>query len=222
MKKRTISYVLAALLSAMVSAQASADQLGYVTDPNGVIVRDGMTNCVHTISWTAAIAVVGCDGVVAKKVLPKKVAAPAPAPVRVVAPAPAPVVAPVEVKAAPAPVAEVKEAAKPIVLEGASFATGSAKLLKSADKQLNEVVEAVKQEPNIKLEVSGYTDNRGKKSSNLLLSKKRAEAVKAYLVKHGVAADRVSAMGHGETNQFGDNSTEEGRAANRRVEINSK
>jgi OOP family OmpA-OmpF porin len=221
MKQRTTGYVLGAFLSAMVCAQAGADPMGYVSDVNGNIVKDAAGNCVHSGSWTAANAVVpGCDGFVAKKKeAPKVVAAPAPMPAPVAAPAPAPVMAMPEV--APAPVVEAKAAPKPIVIEGASFSTGSAKLLKSADKQLNEVAADAKQDPSIKLEVSGYTDSRGKKASNLALSKKRAEAVKAYLVKHGVAAHRITAVGHGATDQFGDNKTEEGRAANRRVEINS-
>lgn len=221
MKQQTTSYVLAAVLSAVVSMQASADPLGYVSASNGTIAKDSAGNCVHTSSWTAANAVVpGCDGFVEKKPEPKKVApAPAPAPV-VVAPAPAPVVAKPEVVAAP--VAEVKAVAKPVVLEGANFSTGSAKLLKAADAKLNEVVDAAKQNPATQFEVVGYTDNQGKKAANLHLSTKRAEAVKAYLVKHGVAAKRISIAGKGEADPVGDNSTAAGRAANRRVEISSK
>jgi OOP family OmpA-OmpF porin len=217
MKQRTISYILAALLSAMVSTQASADPVGYVSDSDGKIVKDSSGNCVHTSSWTAALAVPGCDGFVAKKAAPKVVAAPAPAPVVVAAPAPAPVVVKPEVVTVP-----VVEAAKSHVLGGDTFKTGSAKLTKSDIKELNEVAADAKQNPNLKLEVVGYTDNRGKKASNLALSKKRAEAVKVYLVKHGVATHRITAVGKGETSEFGDNSSEAGRAANRRVEISSK
>jgi OOP family OmpA-OmpF porin len=217
MKQRT-SYVLAAFLSAAVSTQVNADPLGYVSDSSGQIVRDSSGDCVHTGSWTTANAVVpGCDGFVAKKMAPKVVAAPAPAPAPVVVPAPAPVVVP-----PPAPVVKAapKMVAKTIALDGANFANASAKLSKSADAQLDEVVDTAKKNPDIKLSVTGYTDNRGKKASNEKLSAHRAESVKAYLVKHGVAADRISTAGHGETDQFGDNKTAAGRAANRRVELN--
>jgi OOP family OmpA-OmpF porin len=167
---------------------------------------------------------------------PVVVPAPAPAPV-VVVPAPAPVVvAPVPV-VVPAPAVEAKSipapkiapppkeswktilTEKPVRLEGASFATGSAKLLKSADAKLDEVVNAAKQHPEIKLEVSGYTDSLGKKASNQKLSENRAAAVKAYFVKHGVAADRISSHGYADAEPLADNKTAEGRATNRRVEV---
>lgn len=110
---------------------------------------------------------------------------------------------------------------KPVTLEGSSFASGSAELNKSAGEQLDKVVEfaAVKQDAN--LTVTGYTDDRGDAQSNLKLSEARAEAVKAYLVQHGVAADRILARGEGAANPIADNKTAEGRAKNRRVEINS-
>jgi len=224
MKQRT-SYILAAILSAAVSTQVNADPLGYVSDNSGQIVRDSSGNCVRTSSWTVANAVVpGCDGFVAKKEAPKKVAAPAPVPVPAPAPAPAPVVVPAPapvVAPPPAPVVKApKLVTKTISLEGANFANASAKLSKTADAKLDEVVDTAKKNPDIKLSVTGYTDNRGKKASNEKLSAKRADSVKAYLVKHGVAADRISTEGHGDTDQFGDNKTAEGRAANRRVEIN--
>jgi OOP family OmpA-OmpF porin len=132
--------------------------------------------------------------------------------------APAPVVAPV-----PAP--QPKESWKtiltetPVRLEGANFANNSAKLLKTADMKLNEVVKAVNQYGEVKLEVSGHTDNRGKKAFNQKLSEKRAAAVKSWLVKHGVAADRISTVGYADTQPIADNKTKVGRAANRRVEV---
>ena len=145
-------------------------------------------------------------------------AEPVTAPAPVVAPAPAPVVA-------PAPVPQPKEnwktilTEKPVRLEGANFATNSAKLLKTADVKLNEVVNAAKQYAEVKLEVSGHTDNRGKKALNQKLSENRAAAVKAWLVKHGVAADRISTAGYADTQPIADNKTKAGRAANRRVEV---
>jgi OOP family OmpA-OmpF porin len=144
-------------------------------------------------------------------------------------PAPIPVPAPVVVKetpvSAPAPAPQPKESwktiltEKPVRVEGANFATSSAKLLKTADVKLNEVVDAAKQYPEVKLEVGGHTDNRGKKAFNQKLSEKRAAAVKAWLIKHGVAADRISTAGYADTQPITDNKTKAGRAANRRVEV---
>ncbi len=108
---------------------------------------------------------------------------------------------------------------KPVLLEGANFATGSSKLLKTANVKLNEVVNAAKQYPEVKLEASGHTDSLGNKARNQKLSENRAASVKAYLVKHGVAADRISTVGYADTKPIADNKTKAGRAANRRVEV---
>lgn len=108
---------------------------------------------------------------------------------------------------------------KPVRLEGASFASGSSKLLKSASAPLDEVVKAAKQFPDIELQVMGYTDNIGNAQQNTRLSQARADAVKAYLVKQGVASERISSKGFGADNPIADNATAEGRAKNRRVEI---
>lgn len=157
-------------------------------------------------------------GVPAPVAEPKAAPAPAPAPEPKAAPAPAPAPAPA---AAPAPQERWKTilTEKPVRLEGANFATGSAKLLKTADVKLNEVVNAAKQYPQVGLAVSGHTDNVGKKASNQKLSEKRAASVKAWLVKHGVAADRITTAGYADTKPVADNKTKEGRAANRRVEV---
>lgn len=110
---------------------------------------------------------------------------------------------------------------KPVTLEGSSFASGSAKLNKSAGEQLDKVVEFAAARQDANLTVTGYTDDRGNAQGNLKLSAARAEAVKAYLVQHGVAADRIIAKGEGAANPIADNKTAEGRAKNRRVEVNS-
>lgn len=152
------------------------------------------------------------------------VAAPAPAPVP--APAPAPVVQKVEPKAVvvPAPVPK-KESwkvimeEKPVRIEGASFDTASAKLKPTANAKLQQVVDFAGKYPEANMEVSGHTDNRGGDAYNQKLSEKRAAAVKAYLVKKGVAADRISSKGYGKTQPVADNKTKAGRAANRRVEV---
>lgn len=137
-------------------------------------------------------------------------------------PKPAPVVAP-----APAPAPAPKESwktvvsDKPITIEGTSFDTNSAKLKPAADKKLNEVVDFSAKYKDANLQVTGYTDSHGSAKLNQKLSEKRAESVKAFLVKKGVAASRISTKGEGAANPVGDNKTEAGRAKNRRVEIRS-
>lgn len=148
----------------------------------------------------------------------------------VAAVAAAAVVAPVVVKEAPKPAPVVvapKEVVKtiftdkPVTIEGANFDTSSAKLKPSADKKLNEVVDFAAKYKDANLAVTGHTDSTGSEKSNLKLSEKRAASVKAFLVKKGVAADRISTKGVGSASPVGDNKTKAGRAANRRVEINS-
>lgn len=152
--------------------------------------------------------------------------APAAAPVAV---APAPVAVKAEPKpepkAAPAPAPAPKEAwkvimeEKPVRIEGASFDTASAKLKPAADGKLQQVVDFASKYPEANLEVTGHTDDRGKDAYNQKLSERRAAAVKAHLVKKGVAAERITAKGYGKTMPMADNKTKEGRAANRRVEV---
>jgi OOP family OmpA-OmpF porin len=84
---------------------------------------------------------------------------------------------------------------------------------------LNEVAQAMKDNPTIKVEIQGHTDSVGRDRSNLKLSQKRAESVKAYLTKQGVDFQRMVPKGYGETVPIADNRTKDGRAENRRVEF---
>jgi len=145
---------------------------------------------------------------------------PAPvAPVAVATAVPVAVVAP-----APLPVSESSQTlmeAKPVRIKGTSFAIGDAQLKKSASVQLDGVVEFANAYPDSVLEVYGHTSSTGSEKLNIKLSVKRAESVKAYLVKHGVVSDRIITKGMGSTEPIGDNNTKAGRAMNRRVEIRS-
>jgi len=86
--------------------------------------------------------------------------------------------------------------------------------------RLDGVAELLNQErPNGKVEVAGHTDSVGDEQFNQQLSEQRAEAVKDYLVRQGVAADRFTVVGYGEAAPRGSNDTVEGRRLNRRVEI---
>ena len=99
------------------------------------------------------------------------------------------------------------------------FATGKATLLSKSFKGLNEVAKVLKDDAELKLAIDGHTDNVGTDNLNQKLSENRAAAVKAYLVKQGIDADRLVSAGYGETQPVADNKTAAGRQKNRRVEL---
>jgi len=84
---------------------------------------------------------------------------------------------------------------------------------------LNQVVMVLQDKPEITLEIQGHTDDKGKDAYNLCLSQARAESVRKYLIEHGIEANRLTAVGYGETCFIASNKTKEGRATNRRVEF---
>jgi outer membrane protein OmpA-like peptidoglycan-associated protein len=106
-----------------------------------------------------------------------------------------------------------------IVLEGVTFATGSARLAGTSSQVLDRVAESLVANPEITLEVQGHTDNTGSLAGNNRISQQRADAVRTYLISKGVAANRLTAKGYGPTQPKAPNTTAEGRAENRRVEL---
>lgn len=82
-----------------------------------------------------------------------------------------------------------------------------------------EVASVLEGCPDAKVEVAGHTDSTGSASINLRVSEQRAQAVVEYLVRRGVAEERLTAVGYGEAEPVADNGTREGRARNRRVEL---
>ncbi len=106
-----------------------------------------------------------------------------------------------------------------IVLKGVTFATASAELIGDSPQVLDEVVETLRRNSELKLEIAGYTDNTGNHDYNVHLSQQRAEAVRDYLVAQGIAADRLTAKGYGPADPVADNDSEDGRATNRRVAL---
>jgi len=100
------------------------------------------------------------------------------------------------------------------------FETGKDIIVSSSYPSLNDLAVILINNDHYHLELEGHTDNKGDKAKNLELSKRRAQAVKNYLVGRGVPADRIHAEGYGDTRPKADNSTEEGRKINRRVEMN--
>jgi OOP family OmpA-OmpF porin len=98
------------------------------------------------------------------------------------------------------------------------FATGKADIKPSSFASLDRVADLIKRK-NLSLKLAGHTDNVGKDASNMILSKNRAESVKAYLVGKGVNPSRIEATGYGETQPIATNKTAAGRQQNRRVEF---
>ena len=106
-----------------------------------------------------------------------------------------------------------------VVLRGVHFDFDKARLTANAETILDTVVAALDEYPQITVEISGHTDSRGPEAYNQRLSEQRAASVRSYLVEHGIAADRLSSVGHGESRPVDSNDTDEGRENNRRVEL---
>lgn len=138
--------------------------------------------------------------------------APAPAPAYVAPPAPAP--APVAVAPAPAP--------KKLVLKGVNFDFDESTIRQADLVNIDKDVATLEQWGKVNIEVAGHTDSRGSDEYNMSLSQQRADAVRNYLIKKGIGADRLTAVGYGESQPVADNATDEGRFKNRRVELVQK
>jgi len=210
-------------VSTVASAQtADPKNSGYVISPNSEVVKSGSGLCWRTGFWAPANAIKGCDD----DLLPKTAApAPAAAPRSPMAPPPA-AAAPGAAPARPAP-APARPAAAPaaptsekVTFAADAFFDFDKSVLKPEGKaKLDDLTGKLK---DITLEVIiavGHTDSVGSDAYNQKLSVKRSEAVKAYLVSKGIEANRVYTEGKGEKQPTADNKTSEGRAKNRRVEI---
>lgn len=106
-----------------------------------------------------------------------------------------------------------------IDLKGVTFANNSDRLIGNSVEILDDAAKTLLRNSGIKVEVAGHTDNRGALSYNQQLSQRRAEAVRSYLVEKGVDSSSLTAKGYGPSKPVADNSTSEGRSANRRVEL---
>lgn len=105
-----------------------------------------------------------------------------------------------------------------ITLNNIFFDTNSSDLKPESKTELEKLSAFLKQNAKVKVEISGHTDNVGEDKSNLFLSDKRAKSVVDYIIKSGIAAERLLAKGYGETKPITTNDSEEGRAKNRRTE----
>jgi OOP family OmpA-OmpF porin len=178
---------------------------------SGMYVKNATGLCWHAGYWTPAMATVECD----PDLVPKKpVPPPAPAPAVAPPPPPPPAPAPPPPPPAPKPVSE-----KITMAADAHFDFDKSVLKPEGRAKLDDLVGKLKA---VNLEVIiaiGHTDSIGSDAYNRKLSMRRASAVKAYLVSKGIEANRIYTEGKGESQPIADNKTKEGRAKNRRVEI---
>ncbi len=112
----------------------------------------------------------------------------------------------------------ILEVGRPFIIENLLYKTGSWELADTV-KELDLIAEAMHKYPKIKIRIEGHTDSRGSARSNQVLSIRRAQSVKNYLIKHGINEDRMTIIGYGESRPIMSNDTEEGRRLNRRTEV---
>ncbi len=102
---------------------------------------------------------------------------------------------------------------------GITFDVGKSTIKPESMGEINRIVQLMNENPTLKFSVEGHTDNSGNATSNQKLSEERAKAIVDKLVEMGISADRLSSVGKGQNSPIADNSTDEGRAKNRRVEF---
>ena len=203
--------VVAPMSSVFAQATTAPGRIDNWRNIDGNIWKNGTRElCWRDNFWTPATAMAECDGALKPVVAVVAAAAPEPAPAPApAAPAPAPVVV----------VAPVPSSEKVTYAADAFFDFDKAVLKPEAKEKLDDLVSKTK-EINLEVIIAvGHTDSVGTDAYNDKLSVKRAESIKAYLTSKGVEANRVYTEGKGKKQPVADNKTAEGRAKNRRVEI---
>lgn len=203
---KTTLLPLVAIMSMVAFAPANAaatdiqgnDQFAYVVDANGTIVRDNFGGCVRSINWTKETAIAKCEGwEEAKPVVAAVVEAPAPK---------------------PAPVVKKISEDVPASFTG-FFDFDKTDLKPAAKEELDAYADYMKNNLNRDIKITGHTDTTGPAEYNQNLSERRAASAKTYLQEKGIDGQRVETVGKGETTPAVSNATAEGRAENRRIEI---
>lgn len=111
------------------------------------------------------------------------------------------------------------EVGQSVKINNIFFETGKANLMPASFSELNRVIKFLSDNPTIKIQIQGHTDNVGNAVKNLALSKARAKAVASYITDNGIEVSRISSEGFGSTKPVADNKTAAGKASNRRVEF---
>ena len=191
--------------AALVTAAGAQTIDNWKNGTNELVWKNGTNElCWRNSNWTPATAAPGCDGAIAPAMA---------------ASAPAPVAAPAATPAPAAPAAPVVAATKVTYAADAFFDFNKSVIKPEGKAKLDDLIGKIQ---GINLEVIiavGHTDSVGSDAYNQKLSVRRSEAVKAYLVSKGIEKNRVYTEGKGEKQPVADNKTAEGRAKNRRVEI---
>ncbi len=209
-----VLFATVALAGSALAAGSSANSDNWRNGHGNLQWKNGDgTLCWRDIGWTPATAAQGCDGAIAA---PAPAAAPVAAPV---APAAAAPVAPRAAAPAPAPAPQPPAATKVTYAADAFFDVNKSVVKPEGKAKMDDLISKIK---DINLEVIiavGHTDSDGGDAFNQRLSVARSEAVKAYLVSKGIEKNRVYTEGKGEKQPVADNKTKDGKAKNRRVEI---
>jgi OOP family OmpA-OmpF porin len=237
---RQLGVLLAALaVGSVASAADNTEKKGYLVDSNKSVVRSGFGLCWQTGTWSPADAIEECDGDIAKPAATTLQPDSAPPQAPASAPAPAPTAAASEPAAAAEPAAAYEpaaasEPAAAAAAPAAADAPTSEKVSFAADAFFDFDKAVLKPEGKARLEdlvsklqgtdievivATGHTDWTGSDAYNQKLSERRARAVKAFLVSKGIPEARVFTEGKGERSPVADNRSRDGRAKNRRVEV---
>jgi OmpA-OmpF porin, OOP family len=116
--------------------------------------------------------------------------------------------------------ASATDVPKTFVFDHLNFESGSTQLTADSVKTVNDLAQVLKAYPNAQVQLVGHTDNTGSPEANQTLSQARANAIKGILTNQGVGGDRISTNGYGQDRPIASNDTEDGRARNRRIELN--